>query len=46
MTFAGEDTPVLDHGTSLVPTQSVGAGSKTKRCVPTARRESEAIRHG
>jgi hypothetical protein len=42
----GEDTPVFDHGTSIVPTQSVGAGSKTKRCVPTARSESEAIGHG
>ena len=42
----GEDTPVFDHGTSTVPTQTVGAVSKTACCVPTAKSEPEATRPG
>jgi catechol 2,3-dioxygenase-like lactoylglutathione lyase family enzyme len=42
----GEDTPVFDHGTSIVRTQSVGAESKTACCVPTAKNEPEATRSG
>ena len=38
----GDDTPVFDHGTSIVPTQSVEAASKTVCCVPTAKSEPEA----
>lgn len=30
----GEDTPVFDHGTSVVPTRIGGAASQTACCVP------------
>jgi catechol 2,3-dioxygenase-like lactoylglutathione lyase family enzyme len=40
----GEDTPVFDHGTSTVPTQTPQAASKTACCVPKS--EPEAKRPG
>jgi catechol 2,3-dioxygenase-like lactoylglutathione lyase family enzyme len=42
----GEDTPVFDHGVSIVPTQAVAAGSKSKCCVPAAKSEIGTTRHG
>jgi catechol 2,3-dioxygenase-like lactoylglutathione lyase family enzyme len=42
----GEDTPAFDHGTSGVPTQTVGAANKSVCCVPKAKREPEATRPG
>jgi catechol 2,3-dioxygenase-like lactoylglutathione lyase family enzyme len=32
----GEDTPVFDHGASVVPTQTVGAASQAACCVPNS----------
>ena len=32
----GEDTPVFDHGASVVPTQAVGAASQAACCVPNS----------
>jgi len=42
----GEDTPVFDHGSSIVPTQTVGGASKAACCVPTVKSEPEAARSG
>ena len=42
----GEDTPVFDHGTFTVPTQTVGVAGKTACCVPTAKSEPESARPG
>ena len=42
----GEDTPVFDYGTSIVPTQPVGAVSKGACCVPTAKSDPDATRSG
>jgi len=42
----GEDTPVFDHGSSIVPTQTVGGASKAACCVPKVKGEPEAARSG
>jgi catechol 2,3-dioxygenase-like lactoylglutathione lyase family enzyme len=42
----GEDTPVFDHGTSTVPTQTAQAAGRTACCAPTAKTEPEATRPG
>ncbi len=42
----GEDTPVFDHGASVVPTQTVGAASQAACCVPAPKSEPKAIRSG
>jgi catechol 2,3-dioxygenase-like lactoylglutathione lyase family enzyme len=42
----GEDTPVFDHGASVVPTQTVGAASQAACCVPTAQNEPKSNRSG
>jgi catechol 2,3-dioxygenase-like lactoylglutathione lyase family enzyme len=40
----GEDTPVFDYGTSVVPGLSIGSASKAACCVPTAHSAPEATR--
>src|SRR5271169_6752705 len=40
----GEDTPVFDHGSSIVPAQTAAAATKTGCCVPTAKGEPAATR--
>jgi len=42
----GEDTPIFDHGTSVVPRQMDGATSQAACCVPTATDEPKANRSG
>jgi catechol 2,3-dioxygenase-like lactoylglutathione lyase family enzyme len=42
----GEDTPVFDHGTSIVPNQAARTSSKTACCVPSPGGESEATQPG
>jgi catechol 2,3-dioxygenase-like lactoylglutathione lyase family enzyme len=37
----GEDTPVFDHGTSIAPTPTAEASTKTACCLPKAKSESE-----
>jgi catechol 2,3-dioxygenase-like lactoylglutathione lyase family enzyme len=38
----GEDTPVFDHGTSLVPAQTGRVAGTSAGCVPTKKTELEA----
>jgi len=42
----GEDTPVFDHGQSVVPTPSAEAASKTTCCVPKAQPEAATANSG
>jgi lactoylglutathione lyase len=40
----GEDRPVFDHGSSIVPAQTAAAATKSGCCVPTAQGEPAATR--
>ena len=40
----GEDTPVFNHGASVIPVQSQGATGKAECCVPTGKTGSRADR--
>jgi extradiol dioxygenase family protein len=42
----GEDTPILDHGTSVLPSQMGGAASRAACCESTPTNESKANRSG
>ncbi len=42
----GEDSPVFDHGASVVPTQIGGAASQAACCAPTAKDDPKANRPG
>jgi extradiol dioxygenase family protein len=42
----GEDTPVFDHGLSVVPSQRRDAASQRACCTPTSKNESNADHFG